>query len=559
SGDEEDVPATSEEITVPLTQAPRISVVKEAVSNLTEPAEAGQTIDYTFTVVNTGNLVLTDIVLDDPLEGISPNRFTIDELQPGEEREFTASYAIGEDDIDNEQVVNQATVSGTYDDGNGPGEVEDPSGPTVDEDEELIVPVIAPEPVLTIVKTGSWDDADGNGYPTAGETIEYTFEITNDGNATLYDVEPSDDGPAFNGTPATNALSDFSPNPVTLAPTESQTFTANYVLSQEDIDAAAGVADGIANTASAIGNLRNGNPYESEPDDAVVTLPATEPTDVVISKQALLHQVRRGDRVPYVIKVENTSSSNAGPVDVIDMLPSGFRYIEESALVNGTAFEPDVAGRNVSFDNLTLGPNDTLEIRLDLLVLSSAGPGKHVNTASVLDRDGARAAADAQATVEIIAEPVFDCSEVIGKVFDDRNRNGYQDEGEPGLPGVRVATVKGWLVTTDPYGRFHVPCAAMPDQRIGSNFIMKLDTRTLPTGFRLTTENPRVVRLTAGKMTKLNFGASISRVVRVDLQGDAFRPDSVELDRRWAENLEQLIAILRQEPSVLRLSFTWSC
>jgi hypothetical protein len=128
-------------------------------------------------------------------------------------------------------------------------------------------------------------------------------------------------------------------------------------------------------------------------------------------------------------------------------------------------------------------------------------------------------------------------------------------EGEPGLPGVRIATVKGWLVTTDRQGRFHVPCAALPDQRIGSNFIMKLDTRTLPSGYRLTTENPRVVRLTPGKMTKLNFGASIGRVVRLDLTEEAFERGSKELRHEWARGVDQLLAVLAKEESILRLSY----
>ncbi|WP_201285405.1 hypothetical protein [Chelativorans xinjiangense] len=113
-------------------------------------------------------------------------------------------------------------------------------------------------------------------------------------------------------------------------------------------------------------------------------------------------------------------------------------------------------------------------------------------------------------TSSAAAQP-FGCSDVIGTVFDDQNGNGYQDAGEPGLPGVRLATVSGWLITTDAHGRFHVACANEEAGRIGSAFIMKLDARTLPTGYRLTTENPRVVRLTAAKTTKLNFGASIGR------------------------------------------------
>ena len=548
-------PDVSEEIKVPLEQKPGIAVVKEANSKLTEPAEAGQEIEYTFTVHNTGNMVLNNVVLNDPLAGITPNSFTIGTMQPGEQQVFTATYAITEADIDAEKVVNQATVKGTYGDPTTPKDIEDPSGPTVDTDEPTIVPVMPPLPELTIKKSGYWNDANGNGYPEVGETIEYSFEVKNVGNALLNNVTVQDEGPLFAGQRGTNKLSAITPTSVTLKPNDHQTFTATYVLSQADIDAAAGIPDMVTNTAFAKGEQRNGKPYESEEDPAKVNLPATEPSLVTITKQALLHQVRRGDRVPYIIKVENTSSSNVGLLNIIDTMPSGFRYVEGTATVNGEKTEPQISGRRLSFDRQPMGANSTIEIRLELLVLSSAGPGKHINIATVTDKDGKPVAPDAQAIVEIMSEPVFDCGEIIGTVFDDKNRNGYQDEGEKGLAGVRVATVKGWLITTDEYGRFHVPCAAMPDQRIGSNFIMKLDTRTLPTGYRLTTENPRVVRLTAGKMTKLNFGASISRVVRLDLQDAAFEANRIELKKQWADNLPQLVEVLKQEISVLRLSY----
>jgi hypothetical protein len=161
----------------------------------------------------------------------------------------------------------------------------------------------------------------------------------------------------------------------------------------------------------------------------------------------------------------------------------------------------------------------------------------------------------ATAAVEFEVEPVFDCGDVIGKVFDDKNRNGYQDEGEPGLPGVRLASVRGELTTTDAYGRYHVTCAQIPDADIGSNFLLKLDARTLPSGYRITTENPRVVRLTRGKVTKLNFGASVSRVVRLDLAGGAFDPNGTRLNPQWDAGIDQLIVVLSKEPSVLRLTY----
>ena len=161
----------------------------------------------------------------------------------------------------------------------------------------------------------------------------------------------------------------------------------------------------------------------------------------------------------------------------------------------------------------------------------------------------------ATATVRVVPDPTFDCTDIIGKVFDDKNANGYQDKGEPGLPGVRLSTTQGLLITTDEHGRYHVTCAAVPNRDRGSNFIIKLDERSLPAGYRLTTENPRVQHVTRGKMAKFNFGAGIHRVVRLDMSDAAFLPAKAVLRPEWSDTLDTLIEQLRREPSVLRLSY----
>ncbi len=152
-------------------------------------------------------------------------------------------------------------------------------------------------------------------------------------------------------------------------------------------------------------------------------------------------------------------------------------------------------------------------------------------------------------------ESVLECGDVTGKVFDDKNRNGYQDEGEAGLPGVRLATARGLLTITDKHGRYHVACARVPRKGIGSIFLMKLDAQTLPSGYRVTSENPRVARLTRGKATKLNFGASQSRVVRLDLAGAAFEPGSTGLKTQWHDGIDQLLDVLGEDHAVLRLIY----
>ena len=155
----------------------------------------------------------------------------------------------------------------------------------------------------------------------------------------------------------------------------------------------------------------------------------------------------------------------------------------------------------------------------------------------------------------VVPDPDFDCTDVIGKVFDDTNLNGWQDTGEPGLSGVRLVTARGLVPTSDTNGRFHITCAVVPDEDRGSNFILKLDERSLPTGYRLTTENPRVQRATRGKMMRFNFGATIHSVVRIDIADGVFEPDTTELRPQWMSKINQLIDELRKKPSILRLSY----
>jgi CshA-type fibril repeat protein len=160
------------------------------------------------------------------------------------------------------------------------------------------------------------------------------------------------------------------------------------------------------------------------------------------------------------------------------------------------------------------------------------------------------------ASVVILYEfnAAFICSEVIGKVFDDKNQDGQQDEGEPGIAGARLATVNGDIITTDEYGRYSVPCAAIPED-IGSTFLLKLDPRSLPTGYRLTTENPKTVRLTQGTMRRMNFGATISNLVRVDLTEEAFDPETGKISKALDDGLKSVVAAVAKKPSTIRVSY----
>ena len=277
---------------------------------------------------------------------------------------------------------------------------------------------------------------------------------------------------------------------------------------------------------------------------------------IVMTKTTPLVNVTRGDLVPYTVTATNTLAATLPNINVVDHLPAGFRYRTGSATLNGIPFEPGIAGRDLTWANQSFVANERKTWKLLLVVGTGVGEGEYTNQAwSLNNLTNSLVSNVASATVRVIPDPTFDCSDIIGKVFDDKNANGYQDQGEPGIANVRIATARGLLVTADPDGRFHVTCADIPQADHGSNFVMKLDERTLPSGYRVTTENPRDVRVTRGKMVKLNFGATVHRVVRLELSAAAFVGETVDLAPQWLPQLAALPGQLKARPSVLRIAY----
>jgi uncharacterized repeat protein (TIGR01451 family)/fimbrial isopeptide formation D2 family protein len=276
---------------------------------------------------------------------------------------------------------------------------------------------------------------------------------------------------------------------------------------------------------------------------------------VAVAKTSPVTDVTRGELVPYTITVTNVFGVPITNISIIDRFPAGFKYKTGSARLDGSPAEPLVNGRELVWENLQLQVNEQHTVQLLLVVGSGVSEGEYVNRAVVLDTTTGAVSQEATATVRVVPDTTFDCTGVIGKAFDDRNLNGKQDEGEKGLPGVRVVTARGLIATADSHGRFHITCAAVPEENRGSNFILKLDERSLPTGYRLTTENPRVQRATRGKLLRFNFGATIHRVVRIDIADGVFEPGTTELRMQWTHKIDQLLEELRKGPSVLRLSY----
>jgi uncharacterized repeat protein (TIGR01451 family) len=277
---------------------------------------------------------------------------------------------------------------------------------------------------------------------------------------------------------------------------------------------------------------------------------------VTVTKTTPLVNVSRGQLVPYVITVANGVAVNLGTVAIVDRFPPGFRYVPGSGRVDGVPVEPVVTNRDLTWQGLSATADGKHTLMLLLAVGSGVSEGEFVNHAhAVHTLTGRVLSNEASATVRIVPDPDLDCTDVIGKVFDDANRNGVQDAGERGIGGVRLATARGLLAVTDQYGRFHITCAITPREGRGSNFVLKLDDRTLPSGFRTSTNSLQVKRATPGKALEFSFGASIHRVIGLDVSDPVFEPNTAEIRPLWQPRVDLLLGELKKGPAVLRLTY----
>ncbi len=290
-----------DDTTTTITQTPGISILKTGEfqdANGDGNADVGETITYTFRVENTGNVTLTNVTVDDPLITVNGGPITLapDEVDTAT---FTGTYIIDQDDIDAGQVYNQAFATGDCPDG------------TVDcasDDDDHTEP-LPQVPGLEIIKTGEFQDENGDGNADAGETISYSFTVTNTGNVTLSNVT------------VTDPLVSVSGGPITLGPgdSDSTTFTATYVVQQVDID-----AGNFYNQAFVTGDCPDAT-EDCAGDDDDHDEPLTQDPSILIVKDGALDLgadgiATPGDVINYTFDVTNNGNVTLTNVVVTDPL-----------------------------------------------------------------------------------------------------------------------------------------------------------------------------------------------------------------------------------------------
>ncbi|MFE7629155.1 Ig-like domain-containing protein [Kocuria sp. NPDC057446] len=253
----------------PIRYTPQLSLTKTGALPSTTTSTAGDTVRYSFTVENTGNVAVTGVGITDPLAGLSNISFgawpgTTGALSPGQKVTATATYPLKQSDIDAGKLANTATATGQA-----------PNGSTVTRQatHTLTVPQT---PKLALTKT-----ADRSGITAAGEKITYTFTATNTGNTTLTGVRITD--PKAGLSTITYGTWPGAAN--TLGPGQKVTATATYTVTTADMSTTA-----VSNTATATGTPGTA---------AAITTTATSTVAVRPDPRADQVRVTQGEEITF--------------------------------------------------------------------------------------------------------------------------------------------------------------------------------------------------------------------------------------------------------------------
>ena len=302
-----------------LCQEPSIALIKVGTFNDDNKdgcTNIGETISYVFTVINTGNVTLTNIIVTDPLVTVNGGPISILNIGMTDDTTFTAIYSITEIDILNGEVINQATVEGTAPDQSIITDLSDDENEF--ENDPTIIELCQPSSIA-LIKTGTINDENQDGCTDVGETISYAFTVINNGYKTLTNVLVSDPLVTVTG------------GPISLTPgsLDVTSFTATYSITQEDINFGLfenqALVEAITPDQSIITDLSDDD-NELEDDPTIIDL--CQNSEIGLIKEVLLIDENEndcadeGETLQYTFFIKNLGNRELTNINIIDPLVS---------------------------------------------------------------------------------------------------------------------------------------------------------------------------------------------------------------------------------------------
>ncbi|UTN03199.1 gliding motility-associated C-terminal domain-containing protein [Flavobacterium bizetiae] len=314
-----------------VVQVPSVEVIKKGTFNDANGdgfAQKGETITYNFSVVNTGTMQLTNVVVTDPMVTVAGGPIAVLNVGAKDDTTFSATYTITQANVDAGFINNQALVTASPIVGTPISNLSDSNDPALPGKNDPTITKLSQNPGLKLFKQGIFEDANHDGSVSEGDRINYVFRVINTGNVTIKDIVVSDPMVTVSG------------GPISLEPQafDATTFKASYVLTQSDIDLGA-----VYNLALVTGNDPNGVSIDNDSEDVAPLTPKDKfyepacPTctvttleqksGIALIKTAVFNDennngnAEAGETITYRFVVTNTGNVRLSNITITDPLP----------------------------------------------------------------------------------------------------------------------------------------------------------------------------------------------------------------------------------------------
>lgn len=239
-----------------------------------------------------------------------------------------------------------------------------------------------------------------------------------------------------------------------------------------------------------------------------------------ITKSADRAAAEPGDIAVYRLHIENLADVAIDDVAVTDQLPLGFRILTEAtrATIDDLAVpvETDVSedGLDIQFSTAQSIPvGSSLDIIYAVQITPDAvrGDGRNSAVAGAERTDNGLVLQDGPVSHLMRLDPgiLSDCGTLIGRVFVDKNFDGEQQPGEPGVPNAVIFMDDGNRIVTDENGLFSV-AHVLAGRRTGALDLSSLPGYTLAPNlyFKERNSQSRLVHLAPGGLARMNFAVT---------------------------------------------------
>ncbi|WP_254504134.1 choice-of-anchor L domain-containing protein [Aquimarina spinulae] len=410
--------------------------------------DAGDTITYVFTITNTGGTTLTNVTVTD--SGITVSGTPIASLASGamDNTTFTGTYTLLQADINTGSYSNSATVSSVDVNVNLETDVsDDPDNATnvdPDGDNDPDDPTVTDlrQPLLDITKTSTGVvDTNANGIIDAGDTINYTFIVTNTGNIDLTGISVTDANATV--VPATTI-------DLVVGAVDNSTYTASYIITAGDITAGNFTNTAVASAPNPLGgaavtdnsddpnNPTNVDPNnDGSPDDPTVTDLRQPLLDITKTSTGVVDTngngiIDAGDTINYTFVVTNTGNIDLTGIGVTDANATVVPATTIDLIVGAVDNSTYTASYIITAGDITAGTFNNQAVASALNPLNPLGPPVTDNSDDPTDATNVDPNNDGSpddVTTTDLRQPLLDITKTSTGVV-DTNGNGIIDAGD---------------------------------------------------------------------------------------------------------------------------------